>query len=83
MIRAGETLAGGMERVALHNPDGGLALLETAVNGQRGLVAPVGYLAFANPGEHGEANSRWIVAHIAGTIVLCWPPILRSQSDAA
>ena len=56
-----EALTGSIERVTLHNPDSGFAVLRLKVKGRTELVSVVGHLPSAAEGEYVEAQGWWVI----------------------
>lgn len=60
MPEDGETLRGLVERVAFHNPDNGFSVLRVRIDGRREPATVIGTVPSVHPGEHVEAEGRWI-----------------------
>src|ERR1700682_1074705 len=56
-----EAIAGLIERVTLHNPENGFAVLRVKVKGREDLVTVVGNTSSVSAGEHLEAAGRWFI----------------------
>jgi exodeoxyribonuclease V alpha subunit len=58
--RAGEVLAGIVERVTFHNEENGFCVLSVKARGHRDLVTVVGHVATISAGEWITVTGEWV-----------------------